>query len=62
MGKTVRKYRGKEYKDRDSRDRKSDRSCLNHGSCSWCKENRVHKFKTQYFIPKEILEEIEDAI
>jgi len=22
-----------------------DRSCRNHGSCPWCKENRLHKFR-----------------
>lgn len=22
-----------------------DRTCRNHGSCKWCKENRLHKFK-----------------
>ena len=21
-----------------------DRTCRNHGSCDWCKENRLHKF------------------
>ena len=22
-----------------------DRTCRNHGSCDWCKGNRLHKFK-----------------
>lgn len=22
-----------------------DSTCRNHGSCGWCKENRLHKFK-----------------
>ena len=22
-----------------------DKSCRNHGSCEWCKENRLHKSK-----------------
>ena len=22
-----------------------DRTCRNHGSCGWCKGNRMHKFK-----------------
>ena len=21
-----------------------DRTCRNHGTCDWCKENRLHKF------------------
>ena len=22
-----------------------DRTCRNHGSCLWCRENRMHKFR-----------------
>lgn len=22
-----------------------DKSCRNHGSCPWCRENRLHKFR-----------------
>lgn len=22
-----------------------DKTCRNHGSCSWCTENRLHKFR-----------------
>lgn len=22
-----------------------DPTCRNHGTCSWCRENRLHKFK-----------------
>jgi len=25
-----------------------DKQCRNHGSCSWCRENRLHKFKKVY--------------
>lgn len=25
-----------------------DRSCRNHGSCDWCRSNRLHKFKKEY--------------
>jgi hypothetical protein len=24
-----------------------DKTCRNHGSCDWCKENRLHKFKKE---------------
>lgn len=24
-----------------------DYTCRNHGSCDWCRENRLHKFKTK---------------
>lgn len=22
-----------------------DKTCRNHGSCAWCRENRLHKFR-----------------
>ena len=43
MGKTYKKFKGKKYPDKESKNRKADRSCLNHGSCSYCLSNRTHK-------------------
>lgn len=31
-----------------------DKQCRNHGECSWCRENRLHKFK------KSLLKTIDD--
>jgi len=42
MGKTFHKYKGKEYPDKDSKNRKCDRSCLNHGGCPYCERNRLY--------------------
>lgn len=25
-----------------------DKTCRNHGSCPWCKSNRLHKFRDKY--------------
>lgn len=45
MGKTFKKYKGKSYKDKDSKNRKPSKRCLNHGGCSYCLSNRLHKYK-----------------
>lgn len=37
------KERRKEYRGAKA----VDPSCRNHGSCPWCKENRLHKFAKQ---------------
>ena len=31
------------------------RSCRNHGSCDWCRENRLHKFRDRK--PKEDIDD-----
>lgn len=43
MSRTYRKYKGKIYKDKESKNRKAARSCLNHGDCPICKGNRLYK-------------------
>ena len=30
-----------------------DATCRNHGSCLWCKNNRLHKFRDKYLYDKE---------
>lgn len=34
---------GKEHRKPYSGGKAVDSTCRNHGSCSWCKENRTHK-------------------
>lgn len=36
---------GKEHRKPYRGSKAIDRTCRNHGSCDWCKENRLHKFK-----------------
>ena len=36
---------GKEHRKPYKGAKAIDRTCRNHGSCSWCRENRLHKFK-----------------
>lgn len=36
---------GKEHREPYRKSKTIDRTCRNHGSCEWCKENRLHKFK-----------------
>lgn len=38
------------------------KSCRNHGSCDWCKENRLHKFKKSVLIDNEMQTEIDTAV
>lgn len=35
----------KEYRKPYYGSKSFDRACRNHGSCEWCRENRLHKFK-----------------
>lgn len=37
----------KVYPDKDARNRKAARSCLNHGGCEWCRRNRLHSAQVQ---------------
>lgn len=30
-----------------------DCTCRNHGSCDWCKENRLHKFRDKKPVERE---------
>ncbi len=36
---------GKEHRKPYHGSKAIDCTCRNHGSCIWCKENRLHKFK-----------------
>lgn len=36
---------GKERRKPYSKSKAIDRTCRNHGSCEWCKSNRLHKFR-----------------
>jgi hypothetical protein len=36
---------GKEKRKPYRKSKAIDRSCRNHGSCSWCRNNRLHKHK-----------------
>ena len=45
MSRTLKKFKGKIYQDRASRNRKATRSCLNNGGCPYCLSNRMHKHK-----------------
>lgn len=38
---------GKEKRKQYTGARAVDPSCRNHGSCDWCKENRLHASKVQ---------------
>lgn len=46
VGKTFRKSpKGEEdHQDKDRKNMRGARSCLNHGGCDWCKGNRTYKF------------------
>lgn len=41
--------------------RRFDYTCRNHGGCSWCKGNRLHKRRLAERIAKEKLKEAEGA-
>ena len=36
---------GKEHRKPYRGSKAIDRSCRNHGSCDWCRNNRLHKFR-----------------
>lgn len=47
MGKTFKKYKGKKYQDREARNRKASRGCLNNKGCDYCLSSKVHKHRKQ---------------
>ena len=53
MSKTYKKYKGKKYQDKDAKNRKAARSCLNNGDCSYCESNRTYKNKKRMIIDDE---------
>ena len=36
---------GKERRKQYRHSKAIDHSCRNHGSCPWCQQNRLHKFR-----------------
>lgn len=48
MGKTFKKYKGRKYPDKDAKNRKPARSCLNNGGCPYCENNKLHKHKRRF--------------
>ena len=38
---------GKEYRKEYKGAKAVDKTCRNHGSCEWCKGNRMHKVKKE---------------
>ena len=42
MARTFRKYKGRTYPDKESRNRKPSSGCLNDGYCPWCRGNRKY--------------------
>lgn len=38
---------GKEHRKPYRRSKAWDTSCRNHGSCSWCQGNRLHKYRKE---------------
>lgn len=43
---------GKEHRKPYYDSRAFDRTCRNHGSCSWCIKNRLYKFRDKFPIDK----------
>lgn len=39
---------GKEHRKQYTDSRAIDYSCRNHGDCTYCRENRLHKFRDKY--------------
>ena len=39
---------GKEHRKPYINEQAIDRTCRNHGSCPWCKENRLWKFRDKH--------------
>ena len=48
---------GKEHRKPYRGSKAIDYFCRNHGGCSWCEENRKHKFRDKHPIEKEDYEE-----
>lgn len=61
MSRTYRRYKGKVYPDKDGKNRKASRSCLNHGGCPYCLSNKMHKHDKKYVdIEEEIISMLDD--
>lgn len=51
---------GKEYRKQYTGAKAIDRTCRNHGSCDWCKENRLYQQLKAEEASRQALEEVED--
>ena len=47
---------GKEHRKPYTRGKAVDYSCRNHGSCDYCRENRLYKMRDKHFTRAEIAE------
>lgn len=45
---------GKEHRKPYRGSKVIDKTCRNHGSCDWCRNNRLHKHKRRYKILEEV--------
>lgn len=50
----------KEHRQSYTGSKAIDRTCRNHGTCDWCRENRQHKFKIKEISLEDKLKEFED--
>ena len=48
---------GKEHRKEYHGAKAVDRTCRNHGSCEYCKQGRLHKYKKQILIAEDKLKE-----
>lgn len=50
---------GKEKRKPYRGSKEIDKTCRNHGTCEWCKSNRIHKFidKYDYYDETEVYKE-----
>lgn len=53
---------GKEYRKPYTGGKAIDRTCRNHGSCDYCRENRLHASKVQQEIADAKLKEYEKGL
>lgn len=53
---------GKEYRKPYTGGNAIDRTCRNHGSCDYCRENRLHASKVQQEIADAKLKEYEKGM
>lgn len=53
---------GKEYRKPYTGCKAIDRTCRNHGSCDYCRENRLHASKVQQEIADAKLKEYEKGM
>lgn len=51
---------GKEFRKPYRGSKLYARSCRNHGGCSFCERNRLHKFREKKYTDREIKEEVKD--